>query len=94
MGHTLPLLGLPCDVQGKEEMGNRPRVFLLFLSSGGSSYIVQLPGELNMGLAVKHGSPWVEDLREDLPGWRDGYQRRQETAQVSHPLPSTLHKLI
>ena len=89
MGRTHPLLGLPCDVQGKEEMGKGPRAALLLLSSGGSSYTVQLPGKLKMGLAVRHGCPWVEEPREEVPGWGDGYQHRQETVQMPHPLPST-----
>lgn len=85
MGCAHLLLGLPSDVQGKEETGTGPRALLPLLSSGGSSYA----GNLKMGLDFEHGCLWVEEPREEVPGWGDGYQRRQETVQMPHPLPST-----
>lgn len=51
MGCAHLLLGLPSDVQGKEETGTGPRALLPLLSSGGSSYA----GNLKKGLDFEHG---------------------------------------
>lgn len=65
---------------------------LPLLISGGSSYTVQLPGEL---MDIGHGCPRVEEPGEEVQEWGDGHQHRQETVQMPHPfLQPDLSKTI